>query len=293
VGAILDALTAHHELAETLVIFTSDNGYLQGEHRVRYGKLRHYEPSSRVPLIVRGPGVPKGETVSEVAINADLAPTILDATNSSPGLEQDGRSLIDLAQDPRLGRNRALLFETTTYTAIRTARYKYVEHYGGANQGAIELYDLKLDPFELRSQHANPAYAGIRDLLQDQLAELRNCAGEGCRSKLASLDLEAKKQKLKSKVAFYATANIPSTLVARGKAIKKTAKELARKQRTKIKAKLKRAKRKRLAHELDETGRAKIKLKATATASSVATARDTVRVKFKEKASPPHVIGQP
>ena len=124
VSAILDALSSHHELDETLVIFTSDNGYLQGEHRVRYGKRRHYEPSTRVPLIVRGPGVPEGETVGELAINADLAPTILDATDSTPGLERDGRSLIDLARDPTLGRNRALLFETTTYTAIRTARYK-------------------------------------------------------------------------------------------------------------------------------------------------------------------------
>jgi hypothetical protein len=156
---------------------------------VQVGKTRHYEPSSRVPLILRGPGVPEGKTVNELAVNADLAPTILGATGASPGVVQDGRSLIELAKDPRLGRGHELVIETTTYTAIRTARYKYVEHHAGDNDGAVELYDLEVDPFELHSRHADRDYADVRRALAARLAELRGCAGESCLRPDGALDL--------------------------------------------------------------------------------------------------------
>jgi len=193
VSSIVDALRARHELDDTLVIYTSDNGFFHGEQRVKNGKTRHYEPSSRVPLIIRGPGVPEGKTVRELAVNADLAKTILDATGTSAGLTQDGRSLIGLAEDPKRERGREILLETRTYTAIRNARYKYVEHTGGQNEGAVELYDLENDPFELQSQHANPAFAEVMAQLAGRLAALRDCAGKGCRTK-PQLKLKIQKQ---------------------------------------------------------------------------------------------------
>jgi N-acetylglucosamine-6-sulfatase len=193
VGSIVGALRAQHELGNTVIVYTSDNGFFHGEHRVRNGKLRHYEPSSRVPLIIRGPGVPDGKTVSELVVNADIARTILDATRTSPGLSQDGRSLIEIAKEPNRERGRELLIETTTYTAIRNARFKYVEHHAGRSAGATELYDLERDPFELQSQHADPAYAQLREQLAARLAALRNCAGDSCRTK-AKLKLEVKKK---------------------------------------------------------------------------------------------------
>jgi N-acetylglucosamine-6-sulfatase len=183
VGSIVDALKRHHELGDTLVIYTSDNGFFGGEHRVLNGKLRHYEPSSRVPLVMRGPGVPEGKTVRELVVNADIAKTILDATGTAPGLNQDGRSLIGIAAEPNRERGREILIETATYAAIRNARFKYVEHAAGVNAGAVELYDLEQDPFELQSQHANPAYASLRAQLAGRLAALRACAGKGCRTK--------------------------------------------------------------------------------------------------------------
>jgi N-acetylglucosamine-6-sulfatase len=183
VSSMIDSLKAQHELGDTLFIYTSDNGYFHGEHRVRNSKLRHYEPSTRVPLIMRGPHVPEGKTVRELAVNPDLTKTILDATGASPGLNQDGRSLLGLAEHPKRELGREIVLETTTYSAIRNARFKYVEHTAGIDNGAVELYDLEKDPFELQSQHANPAYASLKAQLAARLAALRDCAGDGCRTK--------------------------------------------------------------------------------------------------------------
>jgi glucose/arabinose dehydrogenase len=96
-----------------------------------------------------------------------------------------------------------------------------------------------------------------------------------------SLDLKAKKQALRKKLKFFATASADSTLVARGKAMKETAKELASNQKTKVKVKLKRAKRKQLQKRLDEKGKAKVKIIATATDQSGATATDQIKVKLE------------
>src|SRR5215218_5365796 len=97
-----------------------------------------------------------------------------------------------------------------------------------------------------------------------------------------TLDLAAKKQKLKKKIKFFATASADSTLVARGKAIKEKTKELAANEKTKIKAKLKRAKRDQLANRLRRRARPRTKVKATATDQSGATATDKVKVKLKD-----------
>ena len=98
-----------------------------------------------------------GETVSDLAINADLAPTIVDVANANPGLVMDGRSLIPVAKQPGIERGRELLIEQPVggaqgFEAIRTERYMYAEH----NSGEKELYDLQNDPFELQSRHDSP-----------------------------------------------------------------------------------------------------------------------------------------
>ena len=121
------------------------------------GKEQIYEESIRVPLQMRGPGIPQGETVSDLAINADLAPTIVDVANANPGLVMDGRSLIPVAEQPGIERGRELLIEQPIagnrgFEAIRTERYMYAEH----NTGEKELYDLQKDPFELQSRARPP-----------------------------------------------------------------------------------------------------------------------------------------
>jgi N-acetylglucosamine-6-sulfatase len=92
VKKIVDALKAKAELGSTLLVYTSDNGFFHGEHRIPDRKTKIYEESIRVPLLMRGPGIPRGVSVSDLVINADLAPTIVDVANASPGLVMDGLS---------------------------------------------------------------------------------------------------------------------------------------------------------------------------------------------------------
>ncbi|MBA3263359.1 MAG: sulfatase [Thermoleophilaceae bacterium] len=184
IASIVSTLRSVGELDDTLILFTSDNGFFHGEHRVPAGKLLVYEPSIRLPLLMRGPGVPAGSTVRQLVTNGDLAPTILDASGARPGRAQDGRSLLDLVHDPGVQWGRELLVEGgspqgLTFTALRNYRWKYVEH----TTGEVELYDLERDPDELTSLHADPALAGLRAALAARLRGLRSCSGRGCRAK--------------------------------------------------------------------------------------------------------------
>jgi N-acetylglucosamine-6-sulfatase len=177
VKKIVRELRTTGELDNTVIAYTSDNGFFQGEHRIPEGKQHIYEESIRVPLEMRGPGIPQGVNISDLSINADLAPTIVDAANANPGLVMDGRSLIPVAQNPGIEQGRELLIEEPSFKAIRTERYIYAEH----NSGEQELYDLLKDPFELQSRHNAPAYAAVKAQLATDLHQLQNCAGSSCR----------------------------------------------------------------------------------------------------------------
>jgi N-acetylglucosamine-6-sulfatase len=176
VKKIVDALRAKGELATTVLMFTSDNGFFGGEHRIPSGKTHIYEESIRVPLQMRGPGIPRGVNVGDLSINADLAPTIVDVARAKPGLVMDGRSLIPVAQQPGIEQGRELLIEEPSFAAIRTERYMYAEH----NTGEKELYDLTNDPFERQSRHDDPAYALVQAQLAASLHQLQACAGSSC-----------------------------------------------------------------------------------------------------------------
>ncbi|CAN5794081.1 sulfatase [soil metagenome] len=176
VERIVDKLRDARELRDTLVVFTSDNGYLLGEHRLT-AKGSLYEESVGVPLIMRGPGIPRGVTRPQIAGNIDLAPTIFDFTGVKPLRVTDGRSLLPLARRRGAAADRDILLENQNSTAVRTQRYMYAEHPGDE----FELYDLRSGPFQLRSRHDDPALAGVRATLAQRLAELQDCAGQGCR----------------------------------------------------------------------------------------------------------------
>jgi len=194
VAAVVATLERTGRLASTYIVFTSDNGFFQGEHRIVKGKYLAYDPASRVPLLIRGPGIAPGSLSRELAANTDLAPTLLDATGATADIAVDGRSLLPFARTPMLRTRRPVLHEglaagdidrdgaprmhaVPRYRAIRTARYLYVEWRGGAR----ELYDLARDPHELESRHRDPRYARARRALHRELRRLRGCAGEGCR----------------------------------------------------------------------------------------------------------------
>jgi arylsulfatase A-like enzyme len=176
VDEIVRQLREERELGGTVIIFTSDNGFLLGEHRL-FAKTALYEESIRVPLIVRGPGFGRGAKRGQPTGNVDLAPTILDLAGARPGRAIDGRSLLPLARGPSVGADRDILLENLKSTGIRTRRFMYAEHRGGER----ELYDLAADPFQLRSRHDDPAFRRVREQLADRLSSLRNCSGNTCR----------------------------------------------------------------------------------------------------------------
>ncbi len=186
VAKLVETLREKGELGKTYLVFTSDNGYLDGEHRIEFGKLLAYEPASQVPLLIRGPGIPAGETSDALVGNVDLAPTIAAISGAEPTVEVDGSSLLSLAANPQASSDRALLVESLVrdrstyyghpYSAIRSGHFIYIRYDGGEE----ELYNLSRDPYQLESLADDPAYAERKRSLAAALDRLRDCRGQGC-----------------------------------------------------------------------------------------------------------------
>jgi N-acetylglucosamine-6-sulfatase len=192
VKKLIGTLKRTHQLRNTLIVFLSDNGWLQGQHRVTGDKFLPYEESIRIPLIVRGPGVPAGKTIKGQVANIDFAPTLVDAANARAGRKMDGVSLLPTLRDPRKRPDRVIeiealerLFEgdipvnawDRPYKGVRTDRYTYVVY---KETGEQELYDRRKDPYQLNNVAGNPAYAQIEAKLARQLAKLDRCKGRSC-----------------------------------------------------------------------------------------------------------------
>ncbi|MGI8694001.1 MAG: sulfatase family protein [Geodermatophilaceae bacterium] len=185
---MIDALEAAGELENTIIVFTSDNGYMLGEHRIHAGKTVAYEPSARVPLVVAGPGFPPGVTRSQPVALIDLAPTLVEAARATAGLEIDGTSLRPIARKPAIGANRTLVIEAGPeevdgpwlYRGIRTREYVYLEYEA---TGEVEYYDMARDPYQLVNLAYQPDSRTQRklDLLSARLDVMYDCAGAACR----------------------------------------------------------------------------------------------------------------
>jgi N-acetylglucosamine-6-sulfatase len=189
VASIIETLRSTGELDETLIVFTTDNGFFHGEHRVPAGKVLWYEPSIHAPLLMRWTGnrsLPRGVHRRQLVMNVDHASTILAAARARPGRRQDGVSLLPLWRDGAKELGRDILIENTPgpnhFDGIRTKNFKYAEYANGER----ELYDLRRDPYELESQHANPAYDAVEAALAARLRNLVGCAGESCRARPAA-----------------------------------------------------------------------------------------------------------
>lgn len=117
VKLIFQALGQMHRLRDTYVIFTSDNGFFFGEHRLAGGKFLAYEPSTHVPFLIRGPGVKRNAKSSELAANVDIAPTILELAGVKADASIDGRSMVPFLHNPNLRTNRPILFESFVQTS--------------------------------------------------------------------------------------------------------------------------------------------------------------------------------
>ena len=199
-----------HELGRTYIVFVSDNGYMQGEHRILHGKAMPYEPSSRLPLVVRGPNVPRGVVRDGVFALPDLAPTILALADrrGQPDITLDGRSMVRALWDGSSGKRRAVLLEAVAakrrsdqrverhryppytilrqraandlewrYLAVVTRRWKLISW---PQTGETELYPLFRDPHELDNVASDPQYRARLHDLQARLNQLRSCSGAEC-----------------------------------------------------------------------------------------------------------------
>jgi len=186
IGNLVRALRVSGQLDDTYIFFTSDNGFVMGEHRRPQGKWSAYEEAMRVPLIVRGPGVAEGKTAHNLVLNNDFAPTFATLGGASVPPFVDGRSFVPLLRSPSpppsdwrtafLEEGRASKTGRPTFKAIRTNDHLWVEYVDGER----ELYDLEDDPYELQSQH-NTAPVDLKQDLAGRLDELRECSKEACR----------------------------------------------------------------------------------------------------------------
>jgi N-acetylglucosamine-6-sulfatase len=184
VRRLVDALSATAQLSNSYMVLTSDNGIYLGEHRLQE-KGAAYNASPRVPLVIRGPGVPRGVTRSQVALNNDFAPTFAFWAGVTPPAFVDGRSLAPLltSSPPATWRTAFLVEHRRTseefayvraipnYSAVRTARYNYVEY----QTGEKELYDLNADPTELTNIYDSAPQA-LRSELKARLEALKSCS---------------------------------------------------------------------------------------------------------------------
>jgi arylsulfatase A-like enzyme len=177
-GRILDRLDASGQLSNTLILYISDNGVQMGSHRL-LGKEVPYEESIRVPLLMRWDalGAPP-RSIGGLALNIDLAPTIVDAAGVAEHDQFDGTSLLPLVDGSTTSVRRSFLVEHLStgprdpggpsYCGVRSDRYKYVEYATGER----ELYDLRADPAELTSLHDDPAMTATMDRLRKRMLQL-------------------------------------------------------------------------------------------------------------------------
>jgi N-acetylglucosamine-6-sulfatase len=196
-------LAAEHLTNKTYIVFSSDNGYHLGQHRLARGKQTAFETDIHVPLIVTGPGVPRNRVVPQVAQNVDLYPTFVQLAGSRPAKTVDGHSLVPLLHPAKTSprwRSVALVehqksnnaadpdFEgggsnPTTYEAIRISAKSlrgftrpvdavYVEYKDPSHE--TEYYDIKSDPFEQRNI-ATKLTSAQRGALHKVVVGLENC----------------------------------------------------------------------------------------------------------------------
>lgn len=186
VGRVLDWLEASGEADNTIVVYTSDQGFYLGEHGW-FDKRFMYEESLRTPLVMQYPGhIAPGTRVSVPVQNVDYAPTFLDYAGLAPRDEIQGRSLREVVDgDPPADWREDIYYHYYEYPGfhsvrahygVRTERYKLIRFYGDINNW--EFYDLEADPDEMRNRIDDPAVQGQVASLKTRLEALRARYGD-------------------------------------------------------------------------------------------------------------------
>lgn len=193
VKRLIRELKRSGEWANTVFMFTSDNGYYLGEHRRRSGKVRAHEPSLRVPFLVTGPGLRTKANRYDPITTIDVTASVLDLAGARPPYRADGTSRVPTMRRGDRGWTVPVLNESThgegaarrtpgfggprTSIGIRTVRYSYIRN----RTGEHELYDLERDPLQLDNVHGQPGYAAVERALGRVWWRTRSCVGAECR----------------------------------------------------------------------------------------------------------------
>ncbi len=201
VAAVVETLAKTNQLRNSYIVFTSDNGFHLGQHRLPWGKQTAYEEDIHVPLVVRGPGIAAGQVVGELGLETDLAPTFAEWAGAAAPSFVDGRSLVPLLRrnlgsagswrdgvliehtpgtEPFMTRVEKLLLvgkdALPAYSAVRSQSHLYVEY----ENGEREFYDLKKDPAELVNLYKK-ADPQLIQRFSSWLANMKSCRGAACR----------------------------------------------------------------------------------------------------------------
>lgn len=186
VGRVLDVLDKQGLAENTIVVYTSDNGFFLGEHGL-YDKRLMYEPSIRVPLLIRYPDRVKAGVVNrdDMVLNVDIAPTLLQLAGVPVPLGLHGRSMMPLLFGAKVPWRDAFLYEYFEYPAghcakkhrgIRTERWKLIHFFEQPEEW--ELYDLASDPDERTNLAGNPAHRKTMETLRTRMVSLRAELGD-------------------------------------------------------------------------------------------------------------------
>ena len=183
IGRLLDYLDEEGLAENTIVVYTSDQGFYLGEHGW-YDKRFMYEESFSMPLLVRYPQeIAAGKVADELVLNLDFAPTFLDYAGVAIPEEMQGLTLRNLMKGEQEQNWRKSVYyhyyefphgwhKVKQHYGVRTERYKLIHFYNDID--AWELYDLDVDPNELNNLYENPDYTSVIDELKIELTRLRN-----------------------------------------------------------------------------------------------------------------------
>jgi arylsulfatase A-like enzyme len=185
VGDVLDYLKANGLEGNTIVIYTSDQGFYMGEHGW-FDKRFMYEESLRTPLLIKYPKeIKPGIKIDEMVQNLDFAPTFLDYAGVEIPKDMQGMSIRGLTTNKNSEWRDAIYYTYYEYPSIhmvkrhygiRTERYKLIHFYYDIDEW--ELYDLKKDPQEMQNVYHDPAYTKVKDRMHKRLKELREKYGD-------------------------------------------------------------------------------------------------------------------
>lgn len=180
VGRLLDYLDKAGLANNTIVVYTSDQGFFLGEHNW-FDKRFMYEESLRMPLLIRWPGKVKAGSVNDgMILNVDFAPMMMDAAGLKAPADMQGRSFLPLlkGEKPKDWRNSMyyryyhypMHHQVQPHYGLRTQRYKLI-FFNKINQW--ELFDLEKDPYEIKNVYADPAHADTVKKLKDEMYRLK------------------------------------------------------------------------------------------------------------------------